>query len=190
MLQTQEQITPSELIKLSPAEVQAWLNRVWSGKEEVPEDFHWHGLAEGAASRANPFKGTPNLGWAVISAEVYKKLAYEIDPGSEESYLPSAMNLRASLIQKLGVVKEHPVLDPETIVRWFYDNLHISYEAAVERSAKWKESGPRSGLSMADVLELNRIKHRLSYIKRLVESGHLDPDEEIAKWLEIRDQLP
>jgi hypothetical protein len=41
-----------------------------------------------------------------------------------------------------------------------------------------------------DLSELFRIKHRLSVVKVLADSGELPSDSPLYKWLEIREQLP
>ena len=192
MTQLQVTVTDNELLASHPSQVEAWLQDVWSGEQEAPEDFFWHGLAEGAAGRANRMSlgEPPDLEWAQIAIAVYEKLANEIKPEGKESFLYSAMNLRAALIAKLGEVKGHPVLDTGPILRWFFESLPVSLEEAARQADVWRERGPKGGISMQGLLGLRLIKGRLKIIQSLIDKQRLTPDAELAKWLELRSKLP
>lgn len=188
-IQVQEVHSANEALEMPPAQVQEWLASVWSGEQKVPEDFNWHGLAEVAADRANRrlLGEQPNLEWAEVSVAIYERLAIE-DEG--DSFLQSAMTLRAALILQLGAKRGHPVLDPEPIFHWFYDNLHLARDEAIKQASTWREFGPGGGVGRNELLMLRRIKNRLGVIKLMSEGTHFTPDAELAKWLEVREQLP
>ena len=63
------------LLKQSLEFVQNWLEQVWSGRVSPGEDFFWHGLAEGASSKATQASYVSSdedrISWATIAIKVY-----------------------------------------------------------------------------------------------------------------------
>lgn len=209
-----------------------WLRSARTGQLDLPHDFNWLGLAQGAAFRAqqlasqadekvhsvttgvkdahatywlywpdrtlgNPPIGWPDeaasaLEWAKISPSVYDLLESRATAGDRDSYVQSAMNLRASLIARFGVVPEHQVLDVDRIVYWFFDSLRISVQEAHGRASTYRNRGVNidSIKELRKIRELRRIKNRLAVLRLLIDSGHLDPRAGLRAWLDIEEQLP
>ena|SRR5438876_5265581 len=161
--------------------VQAWLDSVWSGQQQAPDDPNWwQAVAYDAAQKA---RLGSDLTWAQVATSVYDHLATQADNAGRNSFMLSSMMLRADMISRLGVVPGHPVLDIDNISRWFFDSLEIPYEEASRQADAWTE------LQVEDIRKLRAIKNRLGVIKLLSDEGLLD-DTELSKWLLLRDKLP
>lgn len=209
-----------------------WLRSARTGQLDLPHDFSWLGLAQGAAFRAqqlasqadekvhsvttgvkdahatywlywpdrtmgNPPIGWPDeaasaLEWAKISLSVYDLLESRATAGDRDSYAQSAMNLRASLIARFGVVPEHQVLDVDRVVYWFFESLRISVQEAHGRASTYRNQGMNIDniKELRKIRELRRIKNRLAVLRLLIDSGHLDPRAGLRAWLDIEEQLP
>lgn len=198
----------NNLLKQEPSEVQAWLEKVWLGNNSVPENFNWHGFAEVAAQNARGNadleKSTPsNLEWAKIAILLYEYLSkHESDNSKIDSYILSAMSLRAYMISLLGNVSNSPVLDSNCIYKWFFNSLLFSPTEALDIASTWQniiknkqvntfQKKPESSIFLDKVRELRRIKNRLNVLK-LIHRRHQHQDEyqEINSWLSIQNQLP
>jgi hypothetical protein len=92
--------------------------------------------------------------------------------------------LRAAAIGKLGVIFDHPVLDVNLILQWFWDNIKESQEDVEKKAANWKT------LPIAEIRELRKLKNRLKVIAALSESDKYVLDEKLNTWLFLRDKLP
>lgn len=127
-----------------------------------------------------------DLAWAQVAIMIYEWLAAGGGLPPTDGYIDSAMTLRAYMIGKKGPVPGDPVLDMDYIVHWFFENLPISYEEAEHKTAfrRWKTS------NIQEIKALRGIKNRLRIIASLVNSGWLQPDQELSAWLSLRDQLP
>jgi hypothetical protein len=195
------------LLSDDPKHLYSWISTVINGEQAERPGINWLGLAEGAAANTH-IEG--NLDWAHVAVYLYEHLANEAAPASKESFILSAMRLRAFLISKYGAVPNDPILDLERITRWFFDSLQISQgEAAdladvtwkalsTEDVRRWNEThslivenqGRVRQLDSHVVVELRRMKNRLSVIEGLVESGQLKPNTDLAFWLSLREKLP
>ena len=134
----------------------------------------------------------PALQWAGVALASYDHLIRRASPRDRNSYQDSAMNLRASLISKVGAIPGHRVLDANEIVAWFFDHLRLTPQQARAEARAWKE-GPDDGtqLRQAEKLRrLRRVKNRLTPIAVLMESGQLEPTPALRAWLEVREHLP
>ena len=172
------------LLASAPSAVKRWLTNVEPGQQSPSQKFDWLGLAEATASKA---RSEMDLDWAEIAISIYNQLARKVDsPSRKESLMYSQMNLRAFFISRLGPTANHLVLDPQPIVKWFFDNLRISVEEASEKASHWTE------LDIESIRELRRIKNRLAPIKLLKDARMLpqDFDSMLSSWLGIRSQLP
>jgi len=176
----------NELDTWKPAEVQAWLDSVLSNREELPKDFNCLLLAEYAGQLA---RRSDDLEWARVSTRVYDWL-HRVDLDGNDS----SMALRVYFINKRGSVSGDPLLDPNVILRWFYENLPISFTEAELGIPKCKETIAKGNIKGPDVLqlcrELRNIKNKLTIINWMVERDTLHPDEDLSKWLDIRVTLP
>jgi hypothetical protein len=125
--------------------------------------------------------------WAEVAIAIYDRKADEADrkkPGSGESFTISSMMLRAAAIEKHGAISEHPVLDVNLILEWFWDNIKESQEDVEKKAANWQT------LPIAEIRELRKIKNRLKVIAALSESDRYVLDEKLKTWLLLRDKLP
>lgn len=185
------------LIKKDAIQVQAWLKTIWTGKEHISDNFNWLGLAQVASSKASE---NLNLEWAKVAIYVYDFLAAnQPNASGKESFMSSAMTLRAYMISKLGATPGDEVLDIEYLVNWFFDDLKISDKDALIKASAWKQIlAAKNKQDIQNKLDaeleefriLRRIKSRLTLFKLLSESNKFIPDKEIADWLSIQDKLP
>ncbi len=171
------------LLKQSPQDVLAWIQRAWSGQIEVPENFNWLGIAESAGTTANLHA---DIQWAEVAIRIYEWLALQrSNPSFRHSELSSAMSLRSSMMHKHHqTVPGHYVLDPELIVQWFYNELAWNYDEVAEKTKNWQ------ALSFEQILLLRQIKNRLSKLKHLVNDGYLQPANDLQAWLALYPELP
>lgn len=189
--------TANDVLNLPAEEAKQWINEVWSGKRKVDNNFNWHGMAEVAGDYGTSEKkyvnGKPNLKWTEISVSIYEKLAMSGNSKDYRSFMPSAMQHRAWAITRHGERKGDYILDPDIIVRWFFNDLKLSYEEALKKSLEFRSLKSVDEIKNFDIellRELKNIKIHLSPIKWLVENSNYKPSEELAKWLEIRTKLP
>ncbi len=129
-----------------------------------------------------------------MALAVYHYLADRTGHSSDKySYLLDAMLLKTYLIRELGNVPGDPVLDSDLLRRWFFDNLTMSREDALNQAQKWQDKLISKTVNRSDLkttLVLRQLRQRLSLLASLVESGQLRSDAEIAGWLAIRSYLP
>lgn len=187
----------NSLMKKDAIQVQAWLKSIWTGKEHISDNFNWHGLAEVAAFRASD---NLNLEWAKVAIYVYNFLAAnQPNASGKESFMSSAMTLRAYMISKLCATPGDEVLDIEYLVHWFFNDLKISDKDALIQADAWKKMlASKNKKDIQNKLDaeleefriLRRIKNRLTLFKLLSESNKFSPDKEITAWLLIQDKLP
>lgn len=180
-------ITVNELCTWKPTDVQSWLDSVLSSKERLPQRFNWLLLAEHAAHMA---RWCDDLEWARVGTRVYDWLHRADLDGSDLS----SMNLRVYFIKKRGGVSGDPLLDPNVILKWFYESLPLSFAEAQLGIPKCKETIATGNIKGPEDLQLCRelrlIKNKLNVMALLFESDAIRPDEELSKWLEIRTNLP
>jgi hypothetical protein len=179
----------NRLLEQEPEQVEMWLRRAWAGDIDGLERFNWLLLAEGAAFNAlsgrQPNSNPPDLRWARLATAVYDRLATSApDESSMASFQNSSMNLRAAMIARLGPAKGDPVLDPDTIERWFFQNLPTSLDDAAAKASSWKN------LSLEEIRKLRRLKNRLSVIRLVRGTVQFQRNEELDAWLSVSDRLP
>lgn len=171
--------------------VEDWLRTVQSGQGQVPEDFNWQVVAEVADMRAHGRRPDEDLAWARVATWIYEHpLAREAAPADasiRESIESAAMLLRADMIRRLGPIAGDPVLDPDTIVRWFVDRLPLSRQQASEQAACWRAT---RSLSSAQLRTLTFLKERLRVLGAVAEARGVVLSDEVEAWLELRERLP
>jgi hypothetical protein len=79
------------------------------------------------------------------------------------------------------------ILDSQTIIDWFYDNLDFSLDNALEISNKWGRLIQENNFSELEIdkdelIKVRRIKNRLSVIEALKNSKKVSLENEIQKW--------
>lgn len=178
----------NHVIQQEGAQAYAWLQSVWEGRQKVPEDFNWLGLAKGAAFNATSqcvlTSSPPDLDWAKVAVEVYEYLIGKADPSRRNSLEYSLMHLRAFCIVRLGVVAHDPLLDVDQLVQWFFRDLKLGPEQAAQKAASWRD------LPIDEIRALRQIKNKLSAMKGLYENNMLPPNQELPLWLSLREKLP
>lgn len=177
------QATPSlqELLQQSPVQVLNWLHEVEKGQHQVPLNFNWLGLAEAASFEARSQK---NLTWAEVAVTIYQRLVDSTDSAHKAGLISSMMHLKAFMITQLGVVHNNTILDPNSIVQWFFESLPYNYEQTKLKSAHWRT------LNIQEMKALKLIKSRLSVIASLVDDNKIHPNTELQAWLSLQKDLP
>lgn len=177
------------LIEQDVQTVKAWLDEVWEGTRNIPEGFDWPNFAAALAVLARAGKGPPyyvkpDLEWGRVTIAVYQYAMTLIDPLSRFSLEITMMYLKGHLIVHYGNIVGDPVLDANLILEWFFQNLHLSPEEALKQAAN------ANRLESEERLLLSYIKERLSLLRFLLKVKVLESNEELNKWLAIREQLP
>jgi hypothetical protein len=190
MTQSPTTISLDRILEQDAESVLIWVNNIFSGQTAQPQDFNWLLLADVASAKAR--KGENGSGlcdrkWAEVATIIYDRLADDADrkkPGSGESFTISSMMLRAAAIGKLGAISDHPVLDVNLILQWFWDHIKESREDVEKKATNWKT------LPIAEIRELRQLKNRLKVIAALADTDKYVLDEELNTWLSVREKLP
>ncbi|GAB1539969.1 hypothetical protein NUACC21_26380 [Scytonema sp. NUACC21] len=194
------------LIEKQATQVQDWLKSIWQGKQHIPENFNWAGLAAVASDKARGSVASsgegesPNLEWAKVAVSVYDFLA-ATHPDMKHSFSRDAMMLRAYTISKMGHIPGDPILDGSCIVNWFLNNLRFSPKEALSIALSWKDlvthkyqdltqNQQKFAALIEEVRELRQIKNQLLVIQLLSQNNQFNLDEEMNTWLSIQQQLP
>lgn len=174
------------LLKSGPAGLDGWLRQFEDGT--VSPDSRMDGVSEVATRLAREHS---SLEWADIAIRAANLWA-KIDAVAREQAFQRAMLLRAWFISKMGAVQGNPVLDMETVLNWFYGELHLSIDEAKHKIHILQEARfpARVPLPKTEILELRKIKNRLAVVSLLAECGQLPASAEASAWLAIRNQLP
>lgn len=178
MAQSQDSIQTTEELSHQLSEILHLLQEVKATSEKLPDNINWLGLAE---ARAFDAQVDADLESVEIAVSIYEQLAKQTPEGGE-SFLLSAMMLRASMINKLGVHSGHSLLEVEPIILWFFKSLTLSYSEAKAKAKNWQSC------DINEIRELRRIKNRLGVISVLAQA--IDLDENIKNWLSLTNKLP
>ena len=191
MIQSELVTQPNQILQQDAESAWAWLQNILARDSDLPAEFNWLGLAEAAADNAYASSSyeanTTDIKWAEIATTIYERLAAIADKaksGSGESLRISAMMLRAGMIDKFGVVSDHPVLDINIIFQWFRQNLKLSCEEVEKKAANWRV------LPVEEIRELRQLKNRLQVISAINDSNKFGLEPDIKAWLSLRKQLP
>lgn len=190
MTQSPTIISVDRILEQNSESVLIWVNNIFSGQTAQPQDFNWLLLADVASAKARKGENCSGLcdrTWAQVAIAIYDRLseaAEQKKPGSGESFTISSMMLRAGAIAKLGVIFDHPVLDVNLILQWFWHNIKESREDVEKKVGNWKT------LPIAEIRELRQLKNRLKVIAALAETDKCVLDEELNTWLSLREKLP
>lgn len=169
-----------EILELPAAEALAWTNANLVEIRARTSSFNWHLLAESMATQANQ---EPNLDWGRAAIKIYECLA-SLSPDFGDSFLYSAMQLRANMIIRFGSTIDDPILCIGPMLDWFHHWTQITLPDAINASKNWQT------LPVAEIKALRKIKNCLTILKRLDNSGFLAAYPEIQKWIAIHDALP
>jgi hypothetical protein len=177
-----------ELLQSDPVHVLAWTRQAWSTPDNPVDKSFWLRLAEAAASYARWGRGSPtglpNRDWAEVATTIYDSLAGFGDGDEAKSHALTSMMLRAFMISRVGPSPGDPVLDAQRVYSWFVEGLPFSFREATEKSASWKR------LDTGQIRELRRLKNHLAVMQLLIDAGYLTADDDLRRWLSLRDRLP
>lgn len=190
MTQSPTTISLDRILEQDAESILIWVKNIFSCQTTQPQDFNWLLLADVASTKARKGENSSGLcdrTWAEVAVTIYDRLAESAEqkkPGSGESFTISSMMLRAAAIGKLGAISDHPVLDVNLIIQWFWDNIKQSREDVEKKATNWKT------LPIAEIRELRQLKNRLKVIAALSDTDKYVLDEELNTWLSVRDRLP
>lgn len=190
MTQSPATISLDRILEQDAESVLIWANNIFSGQTAQPQDFNWLLLADAASAKARKGENSSGLfdrTWAEVAVTIYDRKADEAErkkQGSGESLAISSMMLRAAGIGKLGAISQHPVLDVNLILQWFWDNIKDSLENVEKKAANWQN------LPIPEIRELRQLKNRLKVIAALADTDRYVLDEELSTWLAVREKLP
>lgn len=188
----------NDLACKTSSEVKSWLDDVLSRKIETSSEFNWLGLAEVAGSNAREAavkdERFSSIEWAEISLRIYEKLSKSSDKTISHSLKTSAMMLRVFMINSFGNLKENHVFDVQKVFDWFYDNLDLSLDSALEFSNKFKglikdKKFSELETNRNELIKIRKIKNCLGVIGELKLSDKIFIEDGIQKWLVEKDNL-
>ena len=172
----------------SAQEIQQWIKNVREGREHVSKNFNWLGLAEAATfnsyAREKSPSSLPNLDWAKVAVEAYHHLIEISQPSERFRFEHSIMLLRAYLLAHLGPRENEELLQVNPVVDWIFQDIDMPYDEVQRRAEIW------TTLSKPEMLQLRRIKTRLSILRLMRDHGLLQERQGFDAWLSLWKQLP
>jgi hypothetical protein len=175
-----------QLLQQPPHAVQQWLGRLALKQVSAPKEYNWWlSFAYDCAFRARTdqtLSDTDRLKWAHIAVAAYTYLAHISSPQERPLREVSAMNLSLQMIIRYGCVSDHPVLDPLTIERWFYDRLEVPFDVARQITLERNyDQHPQSEHFFI-------IARRLYVLEYLVSQNYVQRGADLRGWIELRNQ--
>lgn len=176
-----------------------WLQEMLAGRHPVPADFNWQGLAECAASDANPNRRnafTPNLEWAYVAALAYTRLIEEEKKSSRLAHKPELkkniytsyslklMRVRVNAILAFGPAPDDLVRDVSYLIQTFFEDISLSPQDFLDIS-----TGKKKEQSFEDRIELHWLKQKLQVLQSLRKKHLLPEDQDLALWFSAWDQV-
>ncbi len=185
----------NHLITSEVAYVSQWVRDTLSGIQKAPQGFNWLGLAQAASSEASESSEPSSLEWAFIALLVYDHLSNDKTLSSRDSFILSAMMLRALMITRFGEKTDDWVLDTKIILNWFFASLEFQPYEVETQIAKWhlykgNKEDLMEQLVLENLIKLRGIKNRIGVIKLLSNNRCLKADKELEYWLSISQDLP
>lgn len=130
--------------------------------------------------------------WAEAAIAIYDLLTGKTASRERRGYQDSAMQLRAYLMGRIGIIPGDRLLGSDDLLFYFFDGLRFGVDEARVRANIVRErlrAHERSPRLIRDLQALRAIKNRLTPLALLVDSGQLRPPRSLQPWLELRDQL-
>lgn len=207
-MQSASELAVHQAVAQGPAGVEEYLRQYEQGRRD-PEITLTLIIETAEAIATRDF----NLDWAAVVVRAAEIGALEDGGKHRHAYLYRANQLRAKFIFQLGGRSDHPVLDPNLVVRWFREEAKFSPGEAKALSVRWKTASEAQTFSeelrrenagepaqgdrstrvaekLNEILELRLLKYRLQVLRRLAECGELPPDPEMTEWLQTARHLP
>ena len=172
-----------------------WIHLAWENQVIMPEKFSWYSLAYGILSKIkaniNSQGSDEIMAWSEVVNEIYSNLQKENKLDSELIDLQyELMSLRTLLILKFGVVQNHPLLDKDILITWFFSNLEFSIEIARRKSQIWQRAKRENQeLTFNEVKELRKVKNMVTLMKRLSQKNVIE-NQALDDWISIQQELP
>jgi len=130
--------------------------------------------------------------WGEAAIAVYDLLTGKTASRERRGYQDSAMQLRAYLMARIGIIPGDRVLGSDDLLFYSFDGLRFDADEARVRANMVRErlgARERAPRLTRDLQALRAIKNRLAPLALLVDSGQLRPPRSLQPWLELRDQL-
>lgn len=175
----------SEAINKSPEDAAAWLESLT--REEM-KNANIFAFAQATASNATKFDSLSNeerKKWSCISIKAYHIYSELVDASSKQSCELSEMNLRASMIVRMGAKPEEPLLKLSVIENWCISSLNEQKVKIIE-----EEINEWTKLPIERIKELRKLKNKLNVCKYLNDNGYLNENNLVQRLLKIIKQLP
>ncbi|HZS78519.1 MAG TPA: hypothetical protein VFA41_18045 [Ktedonobacteraceae bacterium] len=195
------EITCNWLLQQDPIVVKRWIVEIVEEKRPDWEDHIWPCLAEGAAAlsrRKGEKSGHLDLEWASVCVMAYsymiqgiKRHRRFVGPRMPEvmcqqrtfSYAYALMLVRETCILQLGHVPGDLLRDVNHFIHWFFEDLAFTPETYLQQRTKINI------LTLAERLELQRCREKLSFLMRLEQAHVLPSHQELQPWLDLGIQL-
>ena len=182
-----EYITLKDLIQQEPMQLSHQISEIRQGKQWVATNFNWLGLAQAARLKATMSSRIEDcLSWGRAAVSAYAMAI-------EQDYLPAqstlhlqAMYFRVTMIDDHGAIKDDILLDPELVIRWFFQCLSFTQQQVLSLLLMQT----RHELSIEQVQKLRYIKQALSIIRQLPENILLRYRRELHPWFSLQSLLP
>lgn len=185
--------TLNDILAYPGTTVLAWVERAL--RRQRPPEIFWHGLADGASSKASAFvkRGKKLIpiyamsvderrDWATVALRIYAHLAQKTS--HRDSFEHSAMLTRCRVIELLGPAPGDPICDPRHIIAWFFERLTMTPAEARTRTHMSRRPVDRKLLD-----EIAAVRVRLSVVKLVVRDDPSLVDSRLKEWLDIADEL-
>lgn len=176
------------ILQQSPLKLRDWVSSQSSNKISDSATFNWLGLAEGASYNAYATlrEGRNQLAheWGWLAVYIYEELTTNGGQSESISYENSAMQIRVSLIRKLGYKMGDFLLDINLVLDWFESSLTIDFEEAFDKSLNWQE------LTVTEIRSLRLLKNRISILELFKNSTMFVSGKTVENWSELKKSLP
>jgi hypothetical protein len=184
--------SPEALILEMPAEqALAWV----IGEPIVPRQFHWHGLAEGAAFRATTEDGPDRATWAKVALAAYTFLIRYSGELTGNTFEQSAMMVKTNMIA-YGIAD--PAWTVEGVIDWFRRAALMTIEQAEQRIAELdaeikaapKDARSRSPSIHQKLFTLRKLRNKIYTLICLSKCKGVTLPADIQAWIELQPRLP
>lgn len=199
------------LLEKNACDLLEWIKLARDQRLDLPEDFSWYSLSSGIISRLKNRIRNGNLEgaatWMKVINEIYDIMTSGNPTNSEAEALQyEIMHIRAALIMRLGISKAHPILDENPLLAWFFHDLNVSLDTAIQKSDDWqnikqekkiqflrdkeqKIDNTDQCLTIQDLKTLRKIKNKLSILEPLYQHKLIE-NKELGDWISIMHKLP
>jgi arsenate reductase-like glutaredoxin family protein len=173
------------LLKSNPSQLLDELEDIYADKTKFAESFNWWlTLAEIATQKMLLTEKRDAILWAKIASSVFRFLSSKPEAVSPNSLECSEMRVRLKLIERFGIDYNIEILRTEPIEEWFLKRLNLDLEETLRLSSSWVN------LSVEQIRNLRNLKSRIGVIKILSEMGLMSNNNDLRRWIELKNKLP